>query len=123
MTEYIFVFFGGGLGAISRYWLGGLINKNIVHAIPFGTLSVNVLGSLLIGFLLTIGENREMAFTQWRSFLIVGFLGGFTTFSAFSWETLALFRYGHYVEAVVYVLANIAFSLMGVVLGFWLGKN
>lgn len=123
MIEILFVFFGGGLGAISRYWLGGLINKNIVHAIPLGTLSVNVLGSLLIGFLLTIGENREMAFTQWRSFLIVGFLGGFTTFSAFSWESLTLFRDGHHIEAVVYVLSNVVFSLLGVMLGFWLGKN
>lgn len=120
---YIYIFIGGGLGAVSRFLLGSSVNKYFVHSFPLGTLSVNVLGSVIIGYLLTLGEQKEFAFTNWRSLLVVGFLGGFTTFSAFSWETLVLVREGNYLQSVYYVFSNVVLSLLGVGLGFWLGKN
>ena len=120
---YIYIFIGGGLGAVSRFLLGNTVNKYITHSFPLGTLSVNVLGSFIIGYLLTIGEGKEIALTHWRPLLVVGFLGGFTTFSAFSWETLVLFREGNYVQSLYYLLSNVLFSLLGVAAGFWLGRN
>lgn len=120
---YILIFIGGGLGAVSRFLLGDTVNKYITHSFPLGTLSVNVLGSFIIGYLLTMGEGKEIAFTHWRSLLVVGFLGGFTTFSAFSWETLVLVREGNYLQSGYYLLSNVMFSLFGVGLGFWLGRN
>ena len=122
MKEYILIFLGGGIGASARYWLGGLVHERLGSAFPYGTLAVNVLGCLLIGILMSTMEERFLASPQLRLFLTIGILGGFTTFSSFSYETIALLRGGEMLNAGLNVSAGIIACLSGTWLGVQLGK-
>lgn len=115
---------GGALGAISRHAVGLAYHQWLGGVFPGGTLLVNVLGSFLIGggsfwLLSATGENIPV----WRAFLLVGFLGAFTTFSSFSLETLALFQRGAWGLASVNVLANVSACLLAVTMGAWMVKQ
>ena len=88
----LLVFLGGGIGATARYGLQGVVYRVAGTAFPYGTLAVNVLGSLLIGFLMALFEERFIVNPSLRLFLTIGILGGFTTFSSFSYETIAMLR-------------------------------
>lgn len=107
---------GGGLGAMARYGLVTLSTR-LPWAFPWGTLAVNVLGGFGIGALFLYGQRRPEWALAIRVWVITGFLGGFTTFSAFSLETLQLWSQGAQGKAVVNVLANVALSLSAVVAG------
>lgn len=111
---------GGAVGSVSRYLLGGVIQRAAGLAFPIGTLAVNVTGSFVAGFLLRYFMNVQTHPTL-RAALIVGFCGGFTTFSAFTTETLGLFEGGEYARAALYVAASLALSLMAVFAGFAAG--
>ena len=111
---------GGAVGSVTRYLLGGMIQRTAGLAFPMGTLAINVSGSFLAGFLLRYFMNVQTHPTL-RAALIVGFCGGFTTFSAFTTETLGLFEGGEYARATVYVAASVALSLMAVFAGFAAG--
>ena len=112
----LFVFLGGGLGALLRYGAGRLA------AYPFGTLIVNVSGclamGLLLGWLTSRGDHGPA-----RLFLATGLLGGFTTFSAFSFDTLLLWQRGAHGAAFAYVAASVILSLAAVALGFALTRS
>ena len=113
---YLMVALGGALGSVLRFWLGGVIGHKA--AAPFwGTLFVNVTGCFLIGLLGNLRENGPGEFD--RYFLMVGVLGGYTTFSTFSLQTLELFRAGNPGLAV----ANVALSMVLCLLGVWLGAT
>ena len=86
------VMLGGALGAAGRFWLGGAMLRQFGSGIPFGTLAANLIGSFLAGFLVVWLENRGPAALYWRAFLIVGVMGGLTTFSALMVETLLFAR-------------------------------
>ena len=122
---WIFIFLGGGLGAVSRYGVGLMAGRYMGIAFPFGTLMVNVIGSFLIGFLLTWLDSRLTAWQGWKPLLAIGFMGGFTTFSSFSWETLQLFRNGEWLYALVNVGGSVLLCLIGVAAGHlaakWIG--
>ena len=106
---------GGSLGALSRFYLSNLFPKNENLEIPLGILFVNILGCFLLGlFYNLMDSNLERFFTP---FLFVGFLGAFTTFSAFSKESLELINSGHFIMASSYVLISV-FSCLGAT---WLG--
>jgi CrcB protein len=106
---------GGSLGALSRFYLSNLFPKNEYLEIPLGILFVNILGCFLLGlFYNLMDSNLERFFTP---FLFVGFLGAFTTFSAFSKESLELINSGHFIMASSYVLISV-FSCLGAT---WLG--
>lgn len=113
----IWIFFGGGLGACSRYGLGTLIARWSGSSFPVSTLVINVTGSFLIGLVSTFLLDRSIANPAWRWALITGFLGGYTTFSAYSYETVQLFDSGHGGRAVLYVLGSNALSIAACVLG------
>ena len=118
MIALLSVFAGGGIGALLRY--GAMEGMKRVHPAPFpmGTLLVNVLGSLLMGMLmawvLRDAAGREPA----RLLLVTGVLGGFTTFSAFSWDVLALWQRGETVQALLYISVSVLLSLIAVGVGF-----
>ena len=111
---------GGAVGSVARYLLGGVVQRAAGMAFPIGTLAVNVSGSFIAGFLLRYFMNVQ-THPSLRAALIVGFCGGFTTFSAFTTETLGLFEGGEYARAALYVAASVALSLMAVFAGFAAG--
>jgi fluoride exporter len=112
---------GSFIGGISRYLLARLVQGNFQTAFPYGTLSVNIIGCLLIGVVFGLSERGQIS-QEWRLFLATGVLGGFTTFSAFSLETIAMMRYGQAWQAGVYILASVAMGLAATWLGFSLVK-
>ncbi len=119
----IVVGLGGFIGAASRYYISTLVNKINTSGFPIATLIINILGSFLIGLLtqLLIGlcpDNKKL-----QLFLTTGILGGFTTFSTFSLETVNLFQDGKAVFGMANIILSIAFCLTGVVLGKMLAKT
>ena len=119
--RWILVALGGALGAITRYALTGLM-KRASGALPYGTLAVNVLGSLMIGFFLGHELLAAEGAHEWRLFLVPGFLGAFTTFSAFSYETFALLAKNDLHLAGLNIALNLTLGLAGVWAGYILGK-
>jgi len=113
---------GGAIGAIFRYGLGGAVHKVAGPHFPFGTLFVNVLGCLLIGFLGVFHQEKLFFGPHLKLFLMVGVLGAFTTFSAFGFETFQLAEGDQWVKAGLNVFLNITFSLVGLWCGVQLGR-
>ncbi|PIE48455.1 MAG: fluoride efflux transporter CrcB [Flavobacteriales bacterium] len=121
MQQLLMVFLGGGLGSMMRYGVGLLLNK---ESIPYGTGLVNILGSLLIG--LFMGYHLKVnaqAFSQAQlAFLVIGFLGGFTTFSSFMYENLQFLFNEQYFRFFGYGLLSLVLGLMAVAGGYYLGR-
>ena len=117
MEKVLFIGLGGFLGSIARYFLSTAVYRAAGESFPYGTLVVNILGCFVIGFLMTIFQERFVAQPNLRLFIVVGILGGFTTFSSFSFETFALIRAGNFIEAG----ANAVFSLVGCLVATWCG--
>ena len=115
MTSVISVALGGALGAVLRYLVG------LAVAFPLGTLAVNVVGSFLIGVVWVVFATRGLQ--AWLPFVMTGVLGGFTTFSAFSLDTMRLIEDGRIAGAGGYVLASVVLSLSGCALGLWIAKG
>ena len=117
MNTYIAIAIGGAFGAISRYWVSESMEKVNGTGFPLGTFTVNLFGSFLIGVLFIVfAEKLEIA-QQWKSLLIVGFLGAMTTFSAFSLDTLLLFQQGHYNTALFYIFSSVTACLIAAYAG------
>lgn len=115
---------GGFMGSIVRY-LGVIsIDKRLNSIFPYGTLAVNLLGSLLLGFILAFAMKKTgIANDQWRLFLGTGFCGGFTTFSAFAFENLNLLEQKYPGSALVYILISVAGGILAVWGGVLLGRT
>lgn len=122
MTMIFAIALAGAAGSVARYLLGRLTQQTSHVAFPIGTLVVNVIGCVIIGLLARQFMNDETRPVLQAS-LMVGFCGGFTTFSAFSLETLGLLQAGHWPRAVAYVLASVVLCLGGTALGFQLGAR
>ncbi len=105
MKYLLFIALGGAAGAVSRYLLSGWAHALWEGKWPVGTLLVNMLGSFLIGIVFVLIE-KQVVHPDWRSVLMVGFLGAFTTFSTFSLETISLFEDGHAMHAAGYMLVS-----------------
>jgi CrcB protein len=116
-VPFLWISLGAVLGANARYLLGLWALQRLGAAFPFGTLIVNATGSLLVGLVLGVLAARPDADPAWRLALAVGFCGAYTTFSTFSFETIALVREGALASAIVYVLASVALSLLATGLG------
>jgi len=116
---YLLVALGSALGGTLRYWLSGLIANAFGQAFPWGTLVINVTGSFVIGFFATLTgtDGRFLVPGEWRQFVMVGICGGYTTFSSFSYQTLALAQDGEWFDAGL----NIGLSVVLCLVGVWLG--
>jgi len=117
MQTFLLVGLGGFLGANARYWVGVWVADRWGTAFPLGTLLVNVIGSLVLAFFLTLASGRLSISTQARLFLATGFLGGFTTFSSFSYETVQLAEQSGWGAALGNVGANMILGLLAAILG------
>src|SRR5450631_885506 len=112
---------GAGIGANARYWLGGWIHGKYLTPFPWGTFVVNVSGCVGIGLAMGwLGTAQTSA--PWRLLIVVGLLGGYTTFSSFSWETLRLIEARNFTTALVYVLGSCLAGLVGTFLGAALSR-
>jgi fluoride exporter len=117
MTMYFSVALGGAVGAVSRYFVGAWIGNLIRGELPYGNVAVNLIGSFLLGalielFALTWSPSEEM-----RAFLVIGLLGGFTTFSAFSMEVVVLFERGRLDLAALYAIGSVVLAIGGLFAG------
>jgi CrcB protein len=120
---YLFVFLGGGLGAALRHSVNVAAARALGTAFPYGTLTVNIVGSLAMGVLAAWFAFRGDASQHWRLFLATGVLGGFTTFSSFSLDVALLYERDAYVLAAFYVLVSVAVSLAGLFAGMALVRH
>ncbi|MDD2383703.1 MAG: fluoride efflux transporter CrcB [Sulfurospirillaceae bacterium] len=109
---------GGFIGSILRAYLNGLINRHLPHAIPFGTLGVNILGSFIIGALFAIFMHTTLFSAPMKSFLTTGLLGGLTTYSTFALETFWLFNEGSLILALSNTLLNVIGTILAAGSGF-----
>ncbi len=114
---------GGFLGANARYFLGRAIVERYGVAFPWGTLTVNVIGSLLIGLIMELLAQRLITDPAYRLFLVVGFLGGFTTFSTFAFETVNLLDDERWLRACAYILASNLAAIGACLAGVWLVRR
>jgi len=119
MQIYLWIAVGSALGGVGRYWCSGIAARLIGETFPWGTLIVNVVGSFIIGFFATATgpDGRWLVATTWRQFVMLGFCGGYTTFSSFSLQTLNLVHDGEWLYAGLNIGASLALCLLGV----WVG--
>jgi len=117
MIEVMAIAAGGAIGALARFWTVNLVSQLAGADFPYGILVVNVLGSCLIGIAFVLLIERSSMDTPWRSFVIVGILGAFTTFSTFSLQALDLMEAGRLMAAATYVVGSVVLCLIGVALG------
>lgn len=119
LSTYLWVAAGGALGSMARFWLAAFVAELLGPQFPWGTILINIVGSFVIGFFATFTGpgGRYLVSLDTRAFVMVGICGGFTTFSAFSLQTLDLARGGHWLWAA----GNVAISVVFCLLGVWLG--
>jgi CrcB protein len=123
LIRYLLVVIGGGTGALARYVAASAIMTRFGGKFPLGTLVINVTGSFLIGFLMTILTERFKVDPNWRLLLVVGFLGGYTTFSSFEWETYSSVRDGGLWTGMLNVVSSVMLGYVAVTLGSVLARR
>lgn len=123
LSNLIIIGIGGFFGAIARYVTATWISERWGKSFPLGTFVVNVSGSFLIGLLMYLLTERLMPNPQWRLFLVVGFLGSYTTFSTFEYETGALIQDGQWLVAVLNVVLSVTVGFVGLKAGEMLAKS
>jgi CrcB protein len=119
----LYVALGSAIGGVSRYLLGGLVQRLLDTTFPAGTLLVNVTGSFLLGAIIRYALETPSLTPEVRGFLTIGFCGGYTTFSTFSYETMALLEDGAWARAGVYITASVILSLIATFLGLALARQ
>lgn len=122
MQHYLIVFFGAGIGGVLRYWGSNYIYKFFPPTFPYGTLAVNILGSFIIGIVMFYLDANELINQDLRIFLTVGFCGGLTTFSTFSYETINFLKEKEFLFAGLNVLSNVFITLLVLFIAYKLSK-
>ncbi|NOY63220.1 MAG: fluoride efflux transporter CrcB [Gammaproteobacteria bacterium] len=123
MTQLFAIAAGGAAGAVMRFTMSNWVYAVVGRSFPYGTLAVNVLGSLLMGVLYVLLTDRVTISAEWRGALLVGLLGAFTTFSTFSIETLNLIEQGERIKAVLNMVLSVGLCVGGTWLGVIMGRQ
>ncbi|MGC1417577.1 MAG: fluoride efflux transporter CrcB [Candidatus Acidiferrum sp.] len=122
MGKYLMVGIGGFLGAVARFWLGGYISEKMGTRFPYGTFVINCTGCFLIGFIITLMAERTHWSPNWRYLIPIGFIGAYTTFSTFEYETFRAIQDGEVLIAFLNVAASLAVGFLAVWLGVIVGR-
>ena len=112
MQKYLLIALGGALGSIARYWMGATISGRMGAKFPYGTFVINITACLIIGFALTLLGRRADLSPAWRYLIPVGFIGAYSTFSTYEWETLATLRSGAVALAALYAGGSLVAGLI-----------
>jgi len=123
MTKYLFVAFGGALGSTLRFWAGGYVSSRLGTRFPYGTFIINITASFLIGFIMTLLAERTHWSPNWRYLIPIGFLGGYSTFSSFEYESFRVFQDGEFLIAGMNIVFSVAVGFFSVWLGVITGRT
>ncbi len=114
MQKYLFIALGGALGSLARFWVGSTIAGRMGTRFPYGTFVINITACLIIGFSLTLLGRRTDLNPAWRFLIPIGFVGAYSTFSTFEWETFSSLQTGAFIIAALYVVLSFVLGLVGV---------
>lgn len=117
MEHILSIGIGGAIGAVLRYCMGNILTKVLGSSFPYGTFCINIIGCFFMGMLMTIIVDKGLLSPTWRLFLCVGLLGGFTTFSSFSYEALTLLQEGNLLFALLYAGGSVCLGILAAFLG------
>lgn len=118
MQKYLLIALGGALGSMARYWIGSTIGGRMGTKFPYGTFVINITACVIIGFSLTFLAKRVEINSAWRFLVPIGFVGAYSTFSTYEWETLSTIRTGAFFMAAVYAVSSLILGLASV----WFGS-
>jgi CrcB protein len=123
MANILWIGLGGFLGANARFWLGNLVNRWLGTGFPWATGLVNISGAFLIGIIATLFVDRAVDNEALRLFLIVGILGGYTTFSSYMWEAITLMEENRWLPAIAYLVASNLLGIAACVTGVMIARR
>lgn len=120
MQKYLLIAAGGALGSIARYWVGSMIGSRIGTKFPYGTFVINITACIIIGFSITYLGRRVELSPAWRFLIPIGFVGAYSTFSTYEWETLSSLRSGAFALAALYAIGSLILGLAATWFGVFL---
>lgn len=120
--QFFLIFIGGGIGSLTRFFLGKYIQDAALKSFPLGTLGVNIIASLVLGLFLGFSENKILINPQYKALIAIGFCGGFSTFSTFSNDTLQLILTNRNLEALLNILLNVTLCIVATWIGIMVSK-
>lgn len=122
MERFLLISIGAILGANARYWVGDWVAQRYGTTFPFGTMLINLTGSLVLGFFLTLATERFLLDPRWRIVIAIGFLGGYTTFSTYTYESVNLMLTGQWALGLLNLLGSAILGAVAVAGGIFLGR-
>lgn len=122
MQKYLFIAVGGALGSMTRFWVGTTVVGRMGTRFPYGTFVINITACVIIGFSLVFLDRRTELNPAWRFLIPVGFVGAYSTFSTFEWETFANLQIGAFLIAALYVVLSVFLGLAGVWCGVMIAR-
>jgi len=122
LQKYLFIAAGGALGSIARFWVGSTVASRMGTKFPYGTFIINITACIIIGFSLAFLGRRTELNPAWRFLIPVGFVGAYSTFSTFEWETFSNLQTGAFFIAALYVVLSLLLGLVGVWCGVLIAR-
>lgn len=123
LQKYLYIALGGGLGSIARYWVGSTVSGRLGARFPYGTFVINITACILLGFAMTYLGKRTGLDPGWRFLVPIGFIGAYSTFSTYEWETFSTLRGGAFFMAALYAVSSLVLGLIAVWAGAMLAET